>query len=87
MRKFISPVLRKLIKVATLLLVFVVLLHSSKNDKNLSAESIAPFGVSDTDSVSGFFDSQVDETVALESQTSCSIELPAISIGKLHLRF
>lgn len=86
MRKFISPVLRKWIKVATLLLVFVVFLHSSKEGKNLGAEPKTSFDACDTVRVSGFETKQVDEPVEAETELSYSYILPAIVIGGAKLR-
>lgn len=87
MRKFISPVLRKLIKVATLLLVFVVLLHSSKDGKNLGAESKAAFVATDAVRVSKFEASQVDEPDETDKAVSHSYVLPAIVIGSVRFKF
>lgn len=87
MRKFISPVLRKLIKVATLLLVFVVLLHSSKEGKNLGAESKTAFVATDTVRVPGFEAQQVDESVATRREAAHSYVLPAIVIGSVRFKF
>lgn len=87
MRKFISPVLRKLIKVASLLLVFVVFLHSSKEGKNLGAESKASFLATETVRVSVFEAKQVVEPVETESELSYSYVLPAIVIGSVRFKF
>ncbi len=87
MRKFISPVLRKLIKVAILLFVFVVLLHSSRGDKNLGAESRALTGVTDTKGNCGYEALQVDEPAEPETGVAHSYVLPAIVIGGARLRF
>lgn len=87
MRKFISPVLRKLIKVATLLLVFVVILHSSKEGKNLGAESPMSFGTTDTVKVFGYEVNQVDEPVETETEGAYAYVLPAIVIGSVRFKF
>ena len=87
MRRFISPVLRKLIKVATLLLVFVVLLHSSKEGKNPGAESMTLFVASDTVRVPGFEAPQVDEPVETTKEVTHAYVLPAIVIGSVRFKF
>ena len=86
MKKFISPVLINLIKVATLLFVFVVLLHSSGEDENKGAESKVLFGVSDTVRVSALEALQVDEPVETETKGAHYYVLPAIAIGSMRLR-
>ncbi len=87
MRKFISPVLRKWIKVATLLLFFVVFLHSSKEGKNLGAESKALFVATDTVRVSGFGAIQVDEPAVADTGVAYAYVLPAIVIGRVRFKF
>ncbi|GAO29338.1 hypothetical protein [Geofilum rubicundum] len=87
MRKFISPVLFQWIKVASLLLVFVVLLHNSRDGKNPGSDPQSFHEVHKGEEKIGSDSSQVDEPAETETSVAYSYVLPAIAIGSVRLRF